>query len=303
MFIVEYKIKSISHQVLCFQSISDLALSNLRLFRVKYTNSLLYLYSWKDITCFAIVHMSYTYCARQFARAVMNEVRQVSFLYFAIFPPTTPLFQGCLCFQMHCSRTIYYHSVALESSSGFIGYREEINRRQRIRQRTYLHSTDMRYQPSYSVYRAEPVRDFSSRYAPPTHEPPSRLFVVDPPDYEMASNFARRRYDSNVRLSVKLETRQPRYSRTHKKVRFDDTRYECEIRYPTQTPSRGYEPEFRYPQYSSRGPRSQNTWDSNPAGIRYETREPKVIHHGLHEMSGSGRRSLRQRGRGPSIWF
>lgn len=191
----------------------------LLLFRVKYTNTLLCLYSLKGITCFAIVYMSYTCCARQFARAIMNE---------------------------------------------------------RIRQRTYLHSTDMRYQPSYSVYRSEPVRAFGSR-----------------------------RYNSNVRLSVKLETRQPRYNRTQKKVRFDDSCYECEIRYPTQSPSRGYEPEFRYLQYSSRcpGPRSQNTWDSNPADIRYETREPKVIHHGLHEMSGSGRRLLRQRGRGPSLWF
>jgi Sigma54-dependent transcription regulator containing an AAA-type ATPase domain and a DNA-binding domain len=302
---VEYKIKSISHQALCFQSISDLALSNLLLFWVKYTNTLLCLYSLKEITCFVIVHMSYTYCAWQFVRAVMNEVRRVPFIYFSIFPPTTPLLQEYLCFQMHCSRTIYYHPVALELSSGFIEYREEINRRQRTRQRTYLHSTDMRYQPSYSVYRSEPVRAFSSRYAPP-HKPPSKLFVVDPPEYEIASNFARRRYDSNVRLSVKLETRQPRYNRTHKKVRFDDSRYECEIRYPAQSLSRGYEPEFRYSQYASRGPRFQNTWDSNPADIRYETREPKVIHHGLHEMSGSGRRLLRQRrqrGRGPSLWF
>lgn len=298
---VEYKIKSISHQALCFQSISDLALSffcfesNIPIIFSVFT-------LLKGITCFAIVHMFYTYCARQFARAVMNEVRRV-LLYFSIFPSTTPLFQGYLCFQMHCSRTIYYHSVTLELSSGFIEYREEINRRQRTRQRTYLHSTDMRCQPSYSVYRSEPVRAFGSRYAPPTHEPPSRLFVVDPPDYEMASDFARRRYDSNVRLSVKLETRQPRYNRTQKKVRFDDSRYECEIRYPTQSPSRVYEPEFRYSQYSSRGPRSQNIWDSNRADIRYETREPKVIHHGLHEMSSSGRRLLRQRGRGPSFWF
>lgn len=52
------------------------------LFRVKYTNTLLYLYSLKGITCFAIVHMSYTYCARQFACAVINEVRRIPFLYF-----------------------------------------------------------------------------------------------------------------------------------------------------------------------------------------------------------------------------
>lgn len=206
---------------------------------------------------------------------------------------------------MHCSRIIYYHSIALELSSDSIEYREQgINLKQRTRHRTYLHSTDMRSRPSYSVYRSELVRDFSSRYAPPTHEPPPKLFVVDPPDYEMASNFARRRYHSNVRLPVKLETRQPRYTRTQKKVRFDDSGYEYEVRYPSQGFSRGHDYEFRYPaQGPSRGPRSRNTWDPCPADIRYETREPKAIHHGLHEMSGSGRRVLGQRRRGPCLWF
>lgn len=204
---------------------------------------------------------------------------------------------------MHCSRIIYYHFIALELSSDSVEYQEpKIDRRQRTRQRTYLHSINMRPEPSYLVYRSEPVRDFGSRYAPPAYEPPSRLFVVDPPDYEMASNFARRRYDSNVRLSVKLETRQPRYSRTHKRVRFEDSDHEHETRYPAQGFSRSDEYEFRYPlHYSSRGPR--NTRDSSPVGIRYETREPKVIHQGLHQLSSSSQRVIGQCRRGPYPWF
>lgn len=166
----------------------------------------------------------------------------------------------------------------------------------------YLHSTFMRPRPSYSVDRSEPVRNFDSRCAP-AYEPPSRLFVVDPPDYEMASNFARRRYNSNVRFSVKLETRQPHYCGTHKHVRFYDSDYEHETRYPAQGSSRGYEFEFGYPLHYSSRPRSQNTRDSSHAGVRYETREPKVIHHGLCEISSSGRRVIRQRGREPCLWF
>ncbi|CDM26935.1 hypothetical protein DTO013E5_4140 [Penicillium roqueforti] len=140
------------------------------------------------------------------------------------------------------------------------------------RQRTYLHSIDMKYRPSYPTYRSEPVGNFSSR----------------------------RRYDSNVRLS----TRQPRYNRTQKNVRFDDSGYEYEPRSSSRSSSRGHEYEYRSPaQGPLWGPRSQNTWDSNPASSRYETDEPGPVKRGLQEMSGSGRRVLGQRRRAPCVLF
>ncbi|QQK40037.1 hypothetical protein Pdw03_2891 [Penicillium digitatum] len=113
---------------------------------------------------------------------------------------------------------------------------------ERTRQRMYLHSTFMRPRPSYSVDRSEPVRNFDSR-----------------------------RYNSNVRFSVKLETRQPHYCGTHKHVRFYDSDYEHETRYPAQGSSRGYEFEFGYPLHYSSRPRSQNTRDSSHAGVRLST--------------------------------
>ncbi|CAG8346536.1 unnamed protein product [Penicillium nalgiovense] len=164
---------------------------------------------------------------------------------------------------------------------------------EKTRQRTYLHSTDMRSRPSYSVYRSEPVH--GSR---PNPLPWPRLFVVDPRDYEMAANFARRRYDSvkvsvdvemreprrpalhsYTRLSVDVETRQPR--RTHKNARFDD----------------GVNYEIRYPSSEAR---SRNTRDSD---IRYETRVPGAIYSGLRGVSCSGRRVLGHRGQGACPWF
>jgi hypothetical protein len=157
----------------------------------------------------------------------------------------------------------------------------------------------MRYRPSYSVYRSEPVH--GSRYALPAHESPPRLFVVDPPDYEMAANFARRRYDS-VKLSIGVETRQPRrpaprsYTRlsvdvemreprrTYKNVRFDDS-----VNYET-----------RYPAQGSSGTRS---WSTRDSGIRYETRVPSPIYTGVRGMSCSGRRVLGHRGQDAYCWF
>ena len=154
----------------------------------------------------------------------------------------------------------------------------------------------MKYRPSYPTYRSEPVGNFSSRYAPPAYP---RLFVVDAPDYEMASNFARRRYDSNVRLP----TRQPRYNRTPKNVRFDVSGYDYEPRSSSQGSSRSRDYEYRSPAHgSSRGLRPQNTCNSTPVGSRYESEEPNPVKRGLQEMSNSGRRVLGQRRRASCVW-
>ena len=199
---------------------------------------------------------------------------------------------------MHCSGSFIITPIALESIPLIIK-NNKLTTIQKTRQRTYLHPTDMRSRPFYPVYRSEPVH--GSRYAPPTHESPPRLFVVDPPDYEMAANFARRRYDSirfpvdietrqprrpaphpYTRLSVDMETRQPR--QTHKNVRFDDS-----VRY-----------ELRYPTQGSSGVRS---WSTRDSGIRYETRVPSAIYSGLRGMSCSGRYVLGHRGLDACPWF
>jgi hypothetical protein len=157
----------------------------------------------------------------------------------------------------------------------------------------------MRSRPSYSVYRSEPVH--WSRYAPPAHEPPPRLFVVDPPDYEMAANFARRRYDS-VRLSVDVETRLPRRPAPHSYTRLS---VDVEMRQPRRTHKNvrfddGVNYEIRYPAQGSSGTRS---WSTRDSGIQYETRVPSAIYSGLRGMSYSGRRALGHRGRDACPWF